>query len=85
MRQTLEPVEVVVGEEVVKEDEEELRQRQERSAVIVQEMSDLVNYVIPKTFTVRSSCMGRITAAPTLRKSIVSAYFAAITLGFRAS
>ena len=38
---------------MVKEDEDELQQRKDRSAVVVQEMSDLVNYVIPRHFTVR--------------------------------
>ena len=42
----------MVGEEVVKEDDEELQQRKERSGVVVQEMSDLVNYVIPHHFKV---------------------------------
>jgi hypothetical protein len=51
-------LEVVIGEEVIKEDEEELRHRQERSHVVVKELSDLVNYVIPRTFEVSAVMMG---------------------------
>lgn len=44
------PTEIVIGEEVIQEDEEELRHRQERSGAVIKELSDLVNYTIPLHF-----------------------------------
>eukprot|EP00051_Salpingoeca_urceolata_P015188 m.195978 g.195978 ORF g.195978 m.195978 type:complete len:1241 (-) comp18316_c0_seq18:1291-5013(-) len=48
--ETLEPMAIVVDGEMVKEDEEEARQRRERSKEIAKELSDLVNYVTPFSF-----------------------------------
>jgi hypothetical protein len=51
-QQDLEVVDVVIGDEVIKEDDDEIQQRKERTAVVVQELSDLVNYVVPYHFRV---------------------------------
>ena len=52
-QQDLEVVDVVIGDEVIKEDEDEIQQRKDRTAVVVKELSDLINYVVPYHFRVR--------------------------------